>query len=549
MKYSSLGIFVLFVLYSFSGYAQVSENIKGKVYDINTGAALTSVMIYITDMQTGKTDSTFTNSSGYWEYFYPLSVIDKDIMPNGFYVSQNYPNPFNPSTRVNVIMPEAGNATVSVYDALGRLVDRREEYVQGGSFTVEWNARGSAGVYFLNIKTKSGSQTRKMVLLDRCSGTGLSGFKAGVFSGSARKQLSTKTLNKNINIRTSKFSYMSFSKDTTISGGEYFDFRLETIHSNCLVSDLHNDILEIMCADTSYHLADLHTFNNTDIPRLKSGGVDLQIFSVWVDPTGYVGKYFSQAEVMAKKLKSEIALNPNSIAQAYTHSDVTALNAEKKISAVMIIEGGHTFENDLTKLKALYNYGMRYLTITWNNSLDWAVSAQDSRTETVGLNEFGKTVIKTLDSLGVIIDVSHTGVKTIKDILTVTKNPIIASHSGARALRNHYRNLTDDQIKAIAASGGVIGVDFYPPFLTSGSATVATVVNHIDYIAKLVGIDYVALGSDFDGIGTNLVTGLNDVSKFPAVTLELLKRGYTTEQVRKILGGNFMRVFGKVCGK
>jgi len=191
---------------------------------------------------------------------------------------------------------------------------------------------------------------------------------------------------------------------------------------------------------------------------------------------------------------------------------------------------------------------MRYLTITWNNSTDWAISAKDYRSPYMGLSNFGKKVIRTLDSLGVIIDVSHTGIKTIEDILAVTTNPIIASHSGARAIRDKYRNLYDYQIIDIANTGGVIGVVFYPPFLSNtGSANIGNVVDHIDYIVNLVGIDYVALGSDFDGIGDNTVQGLEDVTKFPDLTLELLRRGYSQSDVEKILGENFMRVFTQVC--
>jgi membrane dipeptidase len=193
---------------------------------------------------------------------------------------------------------------------------------------------------------------------------------------------------------------------------------------------------------------------------------------------------------------------------------------------------------------------MRYLTITWNNSTSWAISAADGRTETQGLNSFGRQVIRTLDSLGVIIDVSHVGIKTIQDILEETTNPIIASHSGARAIRNHTRNLYDWQIQDIANSGGVVGIVFYPPFLTSSPPTqISDVIAHIDYIVNLLGsTDYVAIGSDFDGIGTNLVLGLEDVSKFPDLTLALLQHGYTEQEVAKILGGNFKRVFEEVCG-
>ena len=187
------------------------------------------------------------------------------------------------------------------------------------------------------------------------------------------------------------------------------------------------------------------------------------------------------------------------------------------------------------------------MTITWNNSTSWAVSAKDARSTTVGLSEFGKEVIRTMDSLKMIIDVSHVGTKTVDDILAIAKGPVIASHSGCAALNNHYRNLTDDQIRAIAATGGVIGVVFYPPFLkSSGVVTTETVADHIDHIRNLVGMDYIALGSDFDGIEVTPV-GLENVSKFPELTKVLLRRGYTREDMRKILGENFARVMKSVC--
>jgi membrane dipeptidase len=198
-------------------------------------------------------------------------------------------------------------------------------------------------------------------------------------------------------------------------------------------------------------------------------------------------------------------------------------------------------------LKTYYELGARYMTITWNNSTAWAVSAQDARSSTVGLSSFGREVIRTMDSLGMIIDVSHTGIKTIWDILATSRNPIIASHSGVRALNNHYRNLSDAQIDSIAGRGGVIGIVFYPPFLSShGGVDIETVIRHIDYIKNRVGVDYVALGSDFDGI-ESVPIGLEDVSKFPNLTVALLHHGYTIPEVQKILGGNYLRVFRQVC--
>jgi membrane dipeptidase len=383
-----------------------------------------------------------------------------------------------------------------------------------------------------------------MILLDGGSGSGLSIIKPG-------KLLIKNRFNKEASVQAvftiSKFGYISKSINTTIEGGENLSTSLITIHHNATLIDLHNDILEVMLGEPSYHLGVLHSTHHTDIPRMKKGGVDVQFFSDWVSPSQFSDTlYFDKSLDMINILNSEIAANSEEIGLARNPQVAIALNNSGKIAAVIGVEGGHAIENNLDNLVKLYKQGMRYMTITWNNSTSWAVSAQDARSTTVGLSDFGRSVIRLMDSLGVIIDISHTGIKTIQDILEVTKNPIVATHSGVRAKKNHYRNLYDDQIIAIANSGGVIGVVFYPPFLTNGTAYIDDVIEHIDYINNLVGIDYVAIGSDFDGIEVTPV-GLEDISKFPALTLKLLANGYSQQDIEKILGGNFMRVFEQVC--
>jgi membrane dipeptidase len=246
-------------------------------------------------------------------------------------------------------------------------------------------------------------------------------------------------------------------------------------------------------------------------------------------------------------LKAQANRNKNDMGLVVRADSADALTRQKKIAGIVVVEGGHCIEEKLENLLAFYAAGVRVMTITWNNSTSWAISGQDSRADNVGLSDFGKQVIRTMDSLGMIIDISHVGRKTVDDILATSRNPIIASHSGVYALRNHYRNLTDSQIQAIAQRGGVIGVVFYPTFLvSSGQARLDNVVQHIDYIRNLVGVDYIAVGSDFDGIETTPI-GLEDVSHFPALTEALLQRGYSRQDVRKILGENFMRVFRTVC--
>jgi membrane dipeptidase len=535
---------ILFSLF-FTTQISLAQIISGTVTDSINQTGISNAKILITNLNSGFTDSAFTNSSGNWSYNFITGLDENNnFNPSNYLIARNYPNPFNPSTTIEFVLPTSGSVQIFIHNILGQLIDSREEFISAGSYSTKWYARGSAGVYFYTIKTSKESVTNKMILLDGGNGIGLSEIHQG-----NRIQINTynKSSSLHAEITISKLGYISKSINSTVSGGEHFNTSLITVHHNATLIDLHNDILEVMVGEPSYHLGPLHTTYHTDIPRLQKGGVDVQFFSVWFDYRQFPESlYYNQSQVIMNRFDMEISANPNTIGQARNLQEALDLNNAGKIAAVIGVEGGHTIENNLDNLENLYNQGMRYMTITWNNSTSWAVSAQDSRSATVGLSEFGKSVIRTMDSLGVIIDVSHTGIKTIQDILQVTTNPIIATHSGVRAIRNHYRNLYDSQIIDIAKSGGVIGVVFYPPFLTTGTAYIDNVIQHIDYIKNLVGIDYVAIGSDFDGIEVTPV-GLEDVSKFPALTSRLLERSYTQQDVEKILGGNFMRVFEKVC--
>lgn len=546
-------IFYLIILFSPTFFAQV---ISGTVIDSINQTGIANAEVIIINSNSGFTDSTFTNSLGNWSYDFSTTLIgENDIIPSDFLMAQNYPNPFNPSTTIEFNVPKSGDVQILIHNILGQLIDLHEEFLNSGSYSIKWNAQGSAGVYFYTIKTDKESITNKMVLLDGGNGTGLTSIQS---TGNTSSYFRSRTKNHNdllskpfsiqASLIISKLGFISDTVSATVNGGEYFATQLITVHSHATLIDLHNDILEVMLGEPSYHLGTLHITHHTDIPRLQKGGVDIQFFSDWVSPTQFPESlYYDQSQVMINILNNEIALNSNTIGLAKNPQEAIALNNTGKIAAVIGVEGGHAIENSLDNLVNLHNQGMRYLTITWNNSTSWAVSAQDSRSSTVGLSDFGKSVIRMMDSLGVIIDVSHTGIKTILDILQITTNPIVATHSGVRAIRNHYRNLYDSQIIDIANSGGVIGVVFYPPFLTTGAAYIDNVIQHIDYIKNLVGIDYVAIGSDFDGIESTPV-GLEDVSKFSALTLKLLEHGYSQQNVEKILGGNFMRVFEQVCG-
>ena len=523
-----------------------SQTISGTVKEKTSNFLIENAKVTIIDYTAGTNDSVFTNNIGRWSYNLVTSVEGEGYNPDNFIVMQNFPNPFNPSTKIQFTVPADENVEILIHNILGELIDYKQQFFNAGSYSIEWQSKGAAGVYIYTIRAGENSITKKMIQLD-------GGFNSGgllsfnqISKGNNFSML--KATSHNLKIIYSKNSHLSDSAEVEVNGGENLLIFLTSYHSVYTMTDLHNDVLEVMVSDPNYHLKDRHGYNHTDIPRLQEGSVDIQFFSVWVSPTQFTN-YYLQAQVMIDRFNYELDDNPNTIDQAVTYDEAIALNPQGKIAAVIGIEGGHHIENSLEKLDTLYNEGMRYLTITWNNSTDWAISAWDPLSETQGLSEFGRQVIRTMDSLGIIIDVSHTGIKTIQDILEVTNNPIVATHSGVRALRDHYRNLYDWQIQDIANSGGVIGVVFYPPFLTTApDAYIEDVIEHIDYIKNLVGIDYIAIGSDFDGIGNNTVIGLENVSKFPRLTEALFDQGYTNEEVEKILGGNFKRVFEQVCG-
>ena len=544
MKYCNFVLTLL--LLTFTNFAQ-TISFSGKVKDLNNDSPIEHAKIQIRNVQNGYIDSVFSDAIGNWQYNIVTGVgNESQFFPTSLEVIQNFPNPFNPSTKIGFLIPSDENVTIQIHNILGELVDIKRSFLSKGNYVVDWYSKGSAGVYFYTITYSNQSITKKMLQLDGGNGIGLGEIRSGI-SNSYKSLKGTEAVD--VEIVSTKFSYAADTIVTTIIGGEYFTTELQTIHNKYTLIDLHNDVLEVMIDDTTYHLAELHNYNHTDIPRLQIGGVDIQFFSIWVSPTDYTN-YYQQALIMRDLLYSELAANHSTIAQAITMQQALSLNNQNKIAAVIGVEGGHHIEESLDKLDTLYNAGMRYLTITWNNSISWAIAAADSRTLTQGLNSFGRQVIRKLDSLGVIIDVSHTGIKTIQDILQETSNPIIATHSGARAIKNSTRNLYDWQIQDIANSGGVIGIVFYPPFLTNNPpASINDVIQHIDHIVNLLGsTDNVAIGSDFDGIGTNVVIGLEDTSKFPELTLALLQHGYTELEVAKFLGGNFRRVFEQVCG-
>jgi membrane dipeptidase len=432
-KMKKIFVFMLFFSVTTFHYSQ-SISVSGNIKDVETNSPIENAKVQIKNLANGIIDSVFSNTLGNWQYDIATSVED-DIyyLPTSLEVMQNFPNPFNPSTKIGFLIPADENVSISVHNILGELVDVKNSFLTKGNYVVDWFSKGSAGVYFYTISYGNQSITKKMIQLDGGNGIGLGEIRSGI-SNRFTDEIAIPAVN--VELVITKFSYAADTTTTNIAGGENFSTYLQTIHSKYTLIDLHNDVLEVMVDDPNYHLATLHNYNHTDIPRLQMGEVDIQFFSIWVDPDSvHYTNYFERALLIRDRFYSEIAANPLTISQAATMQQSLEINNQNKIAAVIGVEGGHSIENNIDNLVTFYNAGMRYFTITWNNSTNWAISASDSRTLTNGLTEFGRQVIRKLDSLGVIIDVSHVGIKTIQDILEETTNPIIASHSGARAIR------------------------------------------------------------------------------------------------------------------
>jgi len=535
----------LFLLISPDGFSEVIT-ISGSVKDNRSLAPIDSALIEIVNSKNSvERYSVVTNAAGVWSYsFNTTGVLENPTLPGSFSVDQNYPNPFNPSTTIPLTTRSAGDVRITVYNAVGQLMDARTFSVSAGNHAIRWTSKGAAGMLFYSIEFGGARTTRKMIQLDGGGQGGLG--EATTFGGHTTMTDLRKVAADPYHIVTSKFAYMPDTVTATLSNGTNMDVRLETVHDRAFVFDLHNDVMEKVVY--GYQMGIRHTTDQSDLPRFRDGGVDAQMFALWTDwRDSAAHPYYAYTLAMVDSFNSQIRQNASEFAQARNADEIAQANAAGKLAGILAVEGGHAIENDLEKLRTFYQKGARYLTITWNNSTAWAVSAADARSTTVGLSNFGRQVIRTVDSLGMIIDVAHTGIKTIWDILATTKNPIVATHSGVRALNNHTRNLNDAQIDSIARRGGVIGVVFYPPFLSPKStATIDTVIRHIDYIKNRVGIDYVAIGSDFDGI-ESVPAGLEDVSKLPNLTSALLRHGYSIADVRKILGENYLRVFKQVC--
>jgi membrane dipeptidase len=280
---------------------------------------------------------------------------------------------------------------------------------------------------------------------------------------------------------------------------------------------------------------------HTDIPRLRAGGVGGQFWSVYVPANmqgpAAVRATFEQIDVVHRMVRKY----PDTFELALTAADVERIFKAGRISSLIGMEGGHSIDNSLATLRMFYAAGARYMTLTHSTNIRWADSGTDMP-KVAGLSKFGEEVVREMNRLGMLVDLSHTSADAMRDAIRVSEAPVIFSHSDARALNDHGRNVPDDVLQLVRRNGGVVMVTFVPGFLTStGKATLADVANHMDHVRKVAGADHVGIGSDFDGIET-VPVGLEDVSKYPALTAELLRRGWPDDDVRKALGSNVLRV-------
>lgn len=374
------------------------------------------------------------------------------------------------------------------------------------------------------------------------------------------------------------------------------------LHRESIVLDTHNDVTSAILENgfdlgDSGITADGKIKTHTDLKRMKAGGLNAQFFAVYVDKD-FVGKRGDQGGGPARRAMDMIGVvyeqvqkHPDQLEMAYTADDVRRIVKSGRIAALMGIEGGHAIEDSLYALRNFHRLGIRYMTLTHTNTNDWADSEADLKNTSVrhhnGLTDFGRQVVQEMNRVGMMVDISHVADKTFFDVIETTKAPVIASHSSARALASHTRNLSDEQLKTVAKNGGVVMVNFYDGFIDPRKAEVAlksrameeelkqkfpndkkrqneemdkwraanavpgrtplkVLIDHFDHIIKTAGIDHVGLGADLDGIPLDAAPeGVEDVSKYPVITFELMKRGYSDADIKKVLGENLLRVMAK----
>ncbi len=315
-----------------------------------------------------------------------------------------------------------------------------------------------------------------------------------------------------------------------------------SLHREATVVDLHNDIiLEVQAAKRDIRVRS--PIGHSDLPRLREGGVDVQLFALFVHPKE-ADRGFARVTELLDAFDRLAAANSAILGQATSVTEIEHLRDAGRLAAVLAIENGSALQGDPRHLDAVYERGVRMMSLTWNKSNDLADGAMESHHG--GLTPVGRQVVSRMQELAMIVDVSHLSAQSFWDTLAATRGPIVATHSNAAAVTPHPRNLSDEQLRAVAGRGGVVGVNFYPTF--TGGPALTCILDHIAYMVEVMGPDHVALGSDFDGFD-GLVNDLEDVARLPHLTAGLLARGYDAPTVAKILGENALRVFRDVWGR
>jgi membrane dipeptidase len=367
------------------------------------------------------------------------------------------------------------------------------------------------------------------------------------------------------------------------------------IQNSSIVIDTHADTPQRFL-DENYDMGstDPKDRGHISLDKAKAGNLGAEFFSIWVEPETNQGHFAHHTLDLIDAVYEQAARHPDRMMMAFSVADIERAHREHKLAALLGIEGGHSIENDIRLLRDYYRLGVRYMTLSWSNTNEFADSSGDINNPKVehhnGLTDGGKQIVLEMNRLGMLVDISHVADKTFYDAIAVSKAPVIASHSSARALTNHPRNMTDDMLRAVAKNGGVVQVNFYSAFvdenfrkaaeaqakdrdaatkadaeqLKAAGKTVtyldgdrverewyakiprpplSSLIDHIDHIAKVAGIDHVGLGSDFDGVSGATPEGIDSAADLPKITQSLVDRGYSAGDIRKILGGNLLRAF------
>src|SRR5580692_12924032 len=393
---------------------------------------------------------------------------------------------------------------------------------------------------------------------------------------------------------SSAFAQAANAPDITVSA------KARAIQESAIVVDTHADTPQRFL-DEGFDIGstDPNDTGHINLDKARRGNLGAEFFSIWVDPATNQGHFAKHTFDLIDSVYEQAARHSDRMMMAFSVADIERAHKEHKLGALMGIEGGHSIENDMRLLRDYYRLGVRYMTLSWSNTNEWADSSGDINDAKVqhhnGLTDFGKQVVLEMNRMGMMVDISHVADKTFWDTIATTKAPVIASHSSARVLTNAPRNMTDDMLRAVAKNGGVVDVNFFSGFLDQNywnalqaqkneqaAATRAyldklkaegkqityvdddritrewmakiprppftVLIDHIDHIAKVAGIDHVGLGSDFDGVSGATPAGMDSAADLPKITQALLDRGYSADDIKKILGGNLMRVFREVEG-